>query len=90
MEFVWTPQNVEHVETSHGVTKDEVEELFYNKPQYRISNSQPNDPKRYLAFGQTDDGRYLVVVFVKMQNGDVKPFSARDMTASEKRNYKKQ
>ena len=89
MQIVWTSQNVNHIETSHGVTQDEVEEVFYNNPRFQISNSQPDDPKRYLAFGRTDEGRYLMVVFVKMENGNVKPFSARDMTPVEKRNYKK-
>ena len=90
MNFLWTDENIEHINTRHNVSSDEVEEVFYNKPLYQISNSQPDTPKRYLAFGKTDAGRYLVIIFVRMKNGDVKPFSAREMNQNEKRTFKKQ
>lgn len=87
--FLWTKDNRTHIEERHQVTVTEVEEIFYNNPLLRVSNSQPNEPKRYLAFGQTDAGRYLMVVFVKEAHGRIKPFSAREMTAAEKRKYSK-
>jgi len=67
LKFLWTDENIEHINTRHNVSSDEVEEVFYNKPLYQISNSQPDTPKRYLAFGKTDAGRYLVIVFVRMK-----------------------
>lgn len=87
--FLWTQDNRTHIEQRHHISADEVEEVFYNDPLLRVSNSQPNEPKRYLAFGQTDEGRFLMVVFVKAVHGRIKPFSAREMTTAEKRAYSK-
>ena len=87
--FIWTDENIEHIESRHQVSPEEVEDIFYNNPHIRISNSQPNDPLRYLAFGQTDEGRYLMAVFIKTPDGNIKPFSAREMTVAEKRDYNK-
>jgi len=42
----------------------------------------------YEAFGQTQQGRYLVVFFIH-KTGAALPISARDMTASERRYYEK-
>ena len=87
--FLWMKDNRTHIEARHQVTVEEVEEVFYNNPLLRVSNSQPNETKHYRAFGQTDEGRYLMVVFVKAAHGRIKPFSAREMTAAEKRKYSK-
>ena len=89
MIFIWTNENIEHIESRHKVSLEEVEDVFYDKPIIPISNSQSNNPLRYLAFGQTDEGRYLMAVFIKTPDGNIKPFSAREMTAAEKRDFNK-
>lgn len=40
-------------------------------------------------WGQTFDGRYLLVILVIEEYGDFYPISARDMEEEEKRQYKK-
>ena len=72
----------------HKLEFSEVEEVFNNKP--KIIKSQTTDQygqPRYEAKGQTDSGKYLVVVFVKEENG-LKVITAREMTAKEKSKIK--
>ena len=85
--FVWTEENIGHLWQRHKVTEIEAEEVFYNAPIIRVSHLQPDEPRRYLAFGLTDAGRYLLVVFVREGEG-IKPFSARNMTVIERKKYK--
>lgn len=44
---------------------------------------------KYIAYGATEDGRYLFIVFVIKDNSRIRVISARDMNKSEKRYYKK-
>jgi len=41
----------------------------------------------YVAMGQTDDGRYLIVFFVYKNDKRALIISARDMTKAERRLY---
>jgi uncharacterized DUF497 family protein len=41
----------------------------------------------YAAMGQTDDGRYLIVLFVYKNDKRALIISARDMTKAERRLY---
>jgi hypothetical protein len=40
---------------------------------------------RYAAYGQTEAGRYLVVIFIPLGQGWIRVISARDMDARERR-----
>lgn len=57
--FVWPPDIVEKLAIKHHVTRDEVEEVFFNQPQYRFveSGCRPCEDV-YAACGQTDAGRF--------------------------------
>ncbi len=44
----------------------------------------------YVAYGQTNSGRYLIVFFVRKNKTAALPISARDMTQSERRYYEQQ
>ncbi len=68
----------------HGVLPDEVEEVFHNGPHVRRTRSG-----RYIAYGVTDEGRYIVVVFVVGPGGGVRPITARPMTDDERRLYRR-
>jgi uncharacterized protein len=60
------------------------EEAFFNPP-YRVRHVEE---RKYLLFGRSTGGRYLFVAFV--WNGrKVKVITARDMTESERRYYKR-
>ena len=60
-DFIWLPDIVEKLAVKHHVTQDEVEEVFFNRPQYRFVESgyRPGEDV-YSASGQTDAGRYLI------------------------------
>lgn len=61
--FDWDSQNVEHI-LAHDVLPEEVEEVFDRKPQIRKGRQ-----KTYIAYGLTDFGRPLMVVF-KYSSGE--------------------
>ena len=81
----WKDHIVEKIIGCHGVMPEEVEEVIYDgNPEVR--RSQQN---RFLIYGQSMSGRYLFVVVEEESKGDFVPVTARDMSNSEKRAYKK-
>jgi uncharacterized DUF497 family protein len=40
-----------------------------------------------VAYGQTQAGRYLIVIFIRKSHAAALPISARDMTKTEQRYY---
>lgn len=88
--IVWLPGIIEKLEIKHGVTVEEVEEVFEFGPAIRRG---PHGKRRgenlYKAYGQTEAGRYLFVVFIYKLNRKALILSARDMTNGERRFYQK-
>lgn len=62
--------------------REEVEEVFFNAPHVRRTHGG-----RYLAYGITDEGRYVLVVFVQKPGGNIGPITAREMDQDELRLY---
>ncbi len=88
--IVWLPEIVEKLEVKHGVDVEEVEELFTLHPIYRKGpRGNRKGENVYLAYGQTETGRYLLVVFIYKLNQNALILSARDMTDSERRLYRR-
>ena len=84
IKLIWDEENEEHI-ARHQVTPDEVEELFFifkGKPYIRRFRDI------YHAFGQTEAGRYLFVVFRVLGSGQARVITAREMDRAEKRFYK--
>lgn len=79
----WNEWNIEHIQR-HGVNQGEVEEICYSK-HFTIKSGRG----KMALWGQTDTGRYLLVILVIEEYGDFYPISAREMEEKEKRNYKK-
>ena len=63
--------NVFHC-AQHGVTKEEVEEVFLNAMDVDISRSTG----RPVVFGETKTGRHLMVVFEAIDKNTVYPITA--------------
>ena len=82
--FIWEDWVVEKLDWKHGVDPEEVEEVFFNRP-YKLRRASSG---KYLLYGQTEDGRYLFIVFVWVDKL-IKVISARDMTESEQRFFKR-
>jgi uncharacterized protein len=81
--FWWDDENIEHI-ANHGVEPFEAETVIANASLIRKAGQG-----KYLAYGQTDDGRYLLVVFAPKERDRLRVVTARDMTAGEKRNLRR-
>jgi len=90
-DFIWRSEVVEKIAIKHQLAQDEVEEVFFNRPQFRFLEPGQHTPGEdvYSAEGQTDAGRYVTVFFILKLTGDVLILSARDMTARERRRYRR-
>ncbi|MBM3335001.1 BrnT family toxin [Candidatus Sumerlaeota bacterium] len=86
---IWKLAFIEKMLLKHHVTTDEVEDVIFGRPHVlRAEKGKVQGENVYEAFGQTADGRHLVVFFVN-KSGAALPISARDMTDSERRYYEK-
>ncbi|WP_280500250.1 hypothetical protein [Nocardia farcinica] len=83
LEFHWNDQAEAHI-ARHDITPAEVEEAA-QKP-YRLSKGRDNTT---LLFGQTYDGRYILVVMNEAMDGRWYVVTARDMDDSEQKAYKR-
>lgn len=81
--FEWDENNIAHV-AYHQVSPDEVEEACYENPL--VMKGRQN---RYLVYSQSEAGRYLLIVLHYLGKGFMRPITARDMTLSEKKLYRK-
>ncbi len=80
----WDEEAISHI-ARHGVEPKEVEEaLFENSPF--VLKSKHN---RYYALGQAMSGRYLTVIFGYLGGNRVKIITARAMSESERRLYRR-
>jgi uncharacterized DUF497 family protein len=86
-EFIWPEERIEHI-AQHGVTPEEVEEACFGKCFVRRAKSEGENPV-YYVLGQTEAGRYLFCVVIRLPDGNGYPVTAREMTAKEKRRYRK-
>jgi len=78
-DFQWDSGNENHI-AKHAVEPEEAEEACFQAKAFLRSRLG-----RYAAFGQTEAGRYLVVVFIPLGRGWIRVISARDMEEHEKR-----
>jgi uncharacterized DUF497 family protein len=72
--------NVQHC-AEHGVTKEEVEEVFENATDRDVSHSSG----RPMVFGDTSAGRHLVVVYEEVDDDTVYPVTAYDVPPRKRR-----
>lgn len=90
-EVIWKDRFVDKIEAKHGVSTEEVEQVLFDKPHVRrAQKGRVKGEDLYAAYGQTDDGRYLIVLFIRKEQTAALPISARDMTDSERRYYEHQ
>jgi uncharacterized DUF497 family protein len=88
--IIWLTRFVDKIESKHGVSTDEVEEMLTNHPRIqRIERGVLEDEDLYRATGQTEAGRFLVVFFIYKGRGRALVISARDVSQRERKNYAK-
>jgi len=87
--FDWDDGNREKNYLKHNVRNGECEDVFFNQPLIIVSDiGHSKKEKRYAAFGVTDGGRKLTVVFT-FRAKLLRVITARDMTIKERRFYEK-
>lgn len=63
---IWLDAVIEKLASKHGVTPEEVAEVFVNEdelPKFRfVENGTREDKNVYMALGQTESGCYLAVL----------------------------
>lgn len=80
--FGWDARNIGHIEERHGFSPEEAEEVFFGRPVVRKVRGG-----RFAAYGQTEEGRYLTVIFRLKPGGVIRVVTARDMNSWERRYY---
>ena len=90
-EVIWKDRFIAKIIDKHGVTVEEVEGVLFSKPHVRrVEKGHIAGEDMYVAYGQTETGRYLAVFFIHKRRAAALPISARDMTLSERRYYESQ
>lgn len=85
--FEWDKHNSEKIQTKHGVTSVECEQVFFNLPVIAGDDEKHSEiENRFYVLGQTDSGRLLFLVFT-VRNDKVRVMSARDMNKKERGVY---
>jgi uncharacterized DUF497 family protein len=85
--FEWDPDKARENERKHGVTFVEASEVFDDDHSSSVRDPDHSaDEERYLIFGISKQGKYLVVSYT--ERGDrIRLISARQMTSRERRAY---
>ena len=72
----------------HEVEETEVEEVLSSDPTIRrLEKGEVKGENLYIAFGKTNGGRHLSVLFVRKKDQRGLVISARDMTSKERKKY---
>lgn len=88
--FDWDAGNRDKVRARHGVEPAECEMAFFNEPLVLLDDVKHSQAEaRYYAFGKTDAGRLLLIVFC-VRKYLIRVISARTMHWKERRFYEGQ
>jgi uncharacterized DUF497 family protein len=89
-DIIWLDAIVEKLIWKHQVLTTEVEEVLRGRCRFfRKEAGRVEGENLYNALGQSEDGRYLSVFFIKKLNNKVLIVTARDMNKNERRRYAK-
>ena len=84
--FDWDDGNREK-NLKHGVHAFECEQVFFNEPLVILDDPRHSmEEERFAAFGRTDQGRRLTIVFTR-HGSLARVISARDMSRRERDFY---
>ena len=77
VDIIWLPHVIDKLATKHRVTPEEVDEILFGRPLYRkVQKGHVPGEDVYAALGQTEAGRYLIVIFVYKQTREALVLSA--------------
>ena len=83
-EFEWDDGNMLHLALGHGIEAEEAEEVLAVRPLVRKTKHG-----HYAAFGPTQAGRLLVIVFEKKAGLLVRVITGSDMRVAERKYYQR-
>jgi uncharacterized DUF497 family protein len=86
-ELEWDDDNVEHL-ARHGISPDEVEELFEGIVVRRRGGTDAVD--RFRLLGRTAAGRYLTIIAQRRARDAFRAFTGWDMRPHEREIYDRQ
>ena len=87
MDFEWDSRKAEENERKHGVSFTEASEVFGDGHSSTVPDPDHSEGEdRYLIFGMSRNGRYLVVSYTEREER-IRLISARAMTSSERKAY---
>ena len=87
LDFEWDSEKARRNESKHGVSFAEAAEVFGDEMSSTVPDPDHSaGEERFLIFGVTKGGQYLVVSYSERQNR-IRLISARPMTARERKAY---
>ena len=75
LEVIWTDGNLEHL-AEHGITPEEAEQVLRDPAREEVSRSSG----RPIAMGYTSDGRWIMVVYERVDAIAVYPITAYEVS----------
>jgi len=81
--FEWDDGNELHLALGHGIEPEEAEEVFALAPLIRKTRRG-----HYAAFGRSQSGRLLVIIFEMHSACAARVITGWDMNAAERRYYR--
>ena len=85
--FQWDEGNLDKNWLKHGVSRLEIEQVFFNRPLLvAVDDLHSGKEQRYFALGRTDLERGLFIVFT-VRRDLMRVISARDMSRKERKVY---
>ncbi len=87
MDFEWDPEKAGLNEQNHGVSFFEAREVFGDDLSLAVPDPDHSEGEaRFLIFGQSIDGRHVVVSYTERGNR-IRLISARETTSRERKAY---
>ena len=87
MDFEWDSEKARDNEAKHGVSFVEASEVYDDDYSSCVRDPEHSrDEDRYLIFGKSHQGRYLVVSYTE-RTEIIRIISARPMTPRERKAY---
>ena len=89
-DIIWLETIVEKLAWKHNILTSEVEEVLSGDCRFfKKEKGKVEEENLYNALGQTKQGRYLSIFFIKKLGNKALVVTARDMNKSERRRYEK-
>ena len=87
--FDWDDGNLYKNEKKHGITWQEIEEVFFNQPLLLAEDAKHSIYEfRCVAYGKSNHDKKLTIIFTKRVS-KIRVISARDMSKKERVYYDK-